>query len=279
MHHVRGQRYQGADGWLQPRRRRAEAEWTLPYLRRGRHPRHGTGASRPGEGASLHRIPAGAGCRPCGCGCRLSHAAPRDLPDRLRARISERPGGAGERDDRLLSDDPDEWLERSRDHRPPAGGLRGARPARGGPALRQGSLPGGATGGYRGRRCASHPRGALRETGWSLSGPARQGPQHHGGREGGARVDLPRRGSGSRAGARSGVDRSRARPARAGGAAAPRAWQGRGVRRRRGGHQDLRRGDRHPVSADVDGERALAGRSSPSRPRRRGRSYSGTPTS
>ena len=94
------------------------------------------------KGIRYHRVPSGAACRPCGGRGRVSDPASGDLPDGVGSGVPERAGGAGERHDELLPDDPDRRFERSGDRGPAAGRLRGAGPDGRGQAAGEGGLPG-----------------------------------------------------------------------------------------------------------------------------------------
>ena len=83
--------------------------------------------------------------------------------------------GARQRDDQLLSDDPDQRVERPRDRRSRTGRLRGDGPARRRPAALQGGLPRQPAAGYRHRHRAGDPRRGVGPAGRRLSRPDRRG--------------------------------------------------------------------------------------------------------
>ena len=169
--------------------------------------------------------------------------------------LPQRPDRAGQRDDQLLPDDPDQRLERARDRRPAAGRLRGDGPAR-----------------HRQAPCARRPSGCCmpQDIGVGIARAIRAAVS---GRPGGVYLDLPAKlfaqTMDAAAGKQSLVkvvdpaprqipapDAVQRALASAQGRQAPadRARQGR--RLRPGRRRDPRAGreDRHPVPADVDGQ-------------------------
>ena len=165
----------GDDRRLSPRHRCAQAQRHRHDLRPARHPDH-----RPrrawlqAEGLRVisfrHEQNAGYAASIAG----LPDAEARHLPDRVGARLPQRPDRARQRDDQLLPDDPDQRLERARDRRPAAGRLRGDGPARDRQAALQGGVPRAARRGHRHRHRARDPRGGLGPPGRRLPRPAGQ---------------------------------------------------------------------------------------------------------
>ena len=242
------------DRRLPPRHRCAEAERHRHHLRPARHPDHRPHAHGAGRGHAGDLVPPRAARRQRRRRRRLPDAEARHLPHGVGARLPERPDRAGQRDDQLLPDDPDQRLERARDRRPAAGRLRGDGPARHRQAAVQGGLPRAARRGHRRRHRARDPLGAVGPSGRRLPRPAGQAVRADHGRRGRQEVADQGRRSGAAADPRARRGAARARPAQGRQAAADPARQGRRLRAGRRRHPRPGREDRHPLPADVDGQ-------------------------
>ena len=163
----------GADGWISPRHRRAQAQRHQDDLHRARHPDHGFGPHGPGRRHARDLVPARAARRQCGGDRRLPDEEAGRLPHGVGAGLPQRSDRAGQRHHQLLPDDPDQRLVRARDRRSAAGRLRGDGPARHRQAPVQGGLP----------------RAACRRT--SASAWRARSARPLSGRPGGVYLDLP----------------------------------------------------------------------------------------
>ena len=163
-----------ADGRLSPRHRGAHAQRRQDHLRCARHPDHGLRPPGAGRGHPRHLVPARAARRQRRGHRRLPDEEARHLPHGVRARLPQRSDGAGQCDDQLLSDDPDQRLVRARDRRPAAGRLRRDGPTGDCQAALQGGVPRAACRGHRHRRGARDPRRGFRPSGRRLSRSAGQ---------------------------------------------------------------------------------------------------------
>ena len=162
------------DRRVPPRHRRAETERHQNDLQRPGHPDHRSGPPGAGRGDARHLVPARAERRQCGGDRRIPDEGAGRLPHGLGAGLPERPGRAGQRDDELLSDDPDQRVVGAGDRRSAAGRLRGDGPARHREAAVQGGVSRAARGRYRHRRRARDPRRGVGPAGRRVSGSAGQ---------------------------------------------------------------------------------------------------------
>ena len=244
----------GADGWLSPRHRCAQAQRHQHDLRCAWHPDHGLRPYGAGRGHSRHLVPPRAERRQCRGDRRLPDEEARHLPHGVGARLSQRPHRARQCHDQLLPDDPDQRLVRARDRRPAAGRLRGDGPAGDRQAALQGGLPRAACRRHRHRRGARDPRGRVRPSGRRLSRSAGQAVRPGDGR--GGRREVARQGHRPGAGPDSRARRGQARARCAQERQAPpdHPRQGRGLRA--GRRRDPRPGreERHSVPADEHGQ-------------------------
>ena len=190
------------------------------------------------------------------------------VPHGLGAGLPERPGGARQCDDELLSDDPDQRLVRTRDRRPAAGRLRGDGPARHRQAAVQGGVPRAACGRYRHRRRARDPRRGFGPAGRRVSRPAGQAVRPGDGGRG--RPPLAGQGDRSGAGADPGTVRRRACARRAARrqASVDHPRQGRRLCAGRRRHPRAGREERHSVHSDEHGQGPAARPASAMRRRR-----------
>ena len=219
----------GADRWLSPRHRCAQAQRHQHDLRRARHPDHRLRPHGAGRRHPRHLVPARAERRQRRRHRRLPDQEARHLPDGVGARLPQRPDRAGQCHDQLLPDDPDLRLVRARDRRPAAGRLRGDGPARHRQAAVQGGVPRAACRRHRHRRGARDPRRGVRPSGRRLSRSAGQAVRPGDGR--GGRREVAGQGHRPGAGANSGAGRgqARARCAQERQASADHSRQGRGL--------------------------------------------------
>ena len=244
----------GADGWLSPHHRCAQAQRPQHDLRRARHPDHGLRPHGAGRGHSRPLVPARAERRLCGGDRRLPDEEARRLPHGVGARLPQRPHRARPRHDQLLPDDPDLGLVRARDRRPAAGRLRGDGPARHRQAALQGGVPRAACRRHRHRRGARDPRGGLRPSGRRLSRSAGQAVRPGDGRGGRREVAGQGHRPGAGADSRSRRGQARARCAEERQAPADHPRQGRGLRAGRRRDPRPRREERRSVPADEHGQ-------------------------
>ena len=220
----------GADGWLSPRHRCAQAQRPQHDLRCARHPDHGLRPHGTGRGHPRHLVPARAERRQRRGHRRLPDEKARHLPHGIGARFSQRSDGARQRHDQLLSDDPDQWFVRARDRRPAAGRLRRDGSTGHRQAALQGGLPRAACGRHRHRRGARDPRGCVWSSGRRLSRSAGQAFRSGDGRGGWAKVARQGHRCGAGPASRAGRDQARARCAQERQAPSDHSRQRRGLR-------------------------------------------------
>ena len=242
------------DRRVPPGHRRAEAERRQNDLQRPGHSDHRSGPSGAGRGNAGDLVPARAERRQRGGDRGVPDEVAGRVPDGFGAGLSERAGGAGQRDDELLSDDPDQRLVRARDRRSAAGRLRGDGSARHRAAAVQGGVPRAARGRYRHRRRARDPRRGVRPAGRRVSRSAGQAVRPGDGGRG--RPPLVGQGDRSGAGANPGAFRRGARAGRAARRqpAADHPRQGRGLCAGRRRHPRAGREERHSVHSDEHGQ-------------------------
>ena len=164
----------GADRWLSPHHRRAQAQRPQHDLRRAGHPDHRFRPHGAGRRHPRALVPPRAERRLCRLDRRLPDQEARRLPDGVGAGLPQRPDRARPRHHQLLPDDPDLGLVRARDRRPAAGRLRGDGPARHRQAALQGGVPRAACRRHRHRRGARDPRRGVGPSGRRLSRSAGQ---------------------------------------------------------------------------------------------------------
>ena len=248
----------GADGWLSPRHRCAQAQRHQHDLRRARHPDHGLRPHGAGRRHPRHLVPARAERRQRRRDRRLPDEEARHLPHGVGARLSQRSDRAGQCHDQLLSDDPDLRLVRARDRRPAAGRLRRDGPAGDRQAALQGGLPRAACRRHRHRRGARDPRGGFRSSGRRLSRSAGQAVRSGDGRRGRSQVARQGHRPGAGPDSRAGRGQARARCPEERQAPADHPRQRRGLRA--GRRRDPRPGrkERHSVPADEHGQGPVA---------------------
>ena len=269
---------QETDGF-QLRHRCPQAQRHRHDLRPARHSDHRPHAQAAGSRPARDLVPPRAERRLRGVHRRLPDAEAGHLPDGVRARLPQRPDRAGERDDQLLPDDPDQRLERARDRRPAAGRLRGDGPARHRQAARQGRVPRAARRGHRRGRRARDPCGRVRSSRRRVSRPAGEAVPADDGRGGGQELADQGRRSGAAPDSGAGCGAARARSAEGRQASAHHPRQGRGVRAGRCRHPRAGREDRHSLPADVDGQGPAARHARAVAHRRRARTCCPKPTS
>ena len=206
------------------------------------------------DGLRVLVVPPRAERRLCRIDRRLPDAKARHLPDGVGTGLPQRPQCAGARHRQLLSDDPDQRLERARDRRPAARRLRRDGPARDRQAGGQGGVPRAACRRHRRRHRARHPRRGVGPPGRRVPRPAGQAvrAEHRCGRRPGLADQGGR--SSAQADSRARRGQARARSAQGREEAAHHPRQGRGLCAGRCRHPGAGREDRHPVPADVDGQ-------------------------
>ena len=165
----------GADGWLSPRHRRAQAQRHQHDLRRARYSNHGLRPHGAGRRHPRHLVSPRAERRQRSGHRRLSDKKARHLPHGVGSRFSQWPDCARQCHDQLLPDDPDQRLVGARDRRPAARRLRGDGPAGDRQAAVQGGFPRAACGRHRHRRGAGDPGGCLGASGRRLPRSAGEG--------------------------------------------------------------------------------------------------------